>query len=387
MRSRFIGGILLIVGTSVGGGMLALPIANASVGFWQSSALLILSWLVMTLGALFILEVNLYLPAGSHMISMAHATLGKPGLVVAWLTNLVLLYTLLCSYISGGGDVLQGWIQHLPFEFSAWQSSLLFTLLFGMIVYSGIRQVDALNRALMFLKLFIYGLVVISLASHVNVTNLTSATTRPMTSSLMLIITSFGFAIIVPNLRDYFNDDIPRLRRVIWLGSLIPLACYLAWDAAVIGTLPNLASLLSADNPTTSLAMMVSNTVLNPNISILFKTFTSICMLTAFLGVSLCMISFLSDGLGLDKKGRQGFALFLITFLPPWLMVVYFPGMYITALSYAGYLCIILLLFLPAMMSLFARHRAPRQFIVAGGRVVQLGVMLASLLIIIVSFF
>ena len=32
MRSRFIGGILLIVGTSIGGGMLALPVANAAVG-------------------------------------------------------------------------------------------------------------------------------------------------------------------------------------------------------------------------------------------------------------------------------------------------------------------------------------------------------------------
>ncbi len=37
MHSRFLGGILLIVGTSIGGGMLALPIANAASGFWTSS--------------------------------------------------------------------------------------------------------------------------------------------------------------------------------------------------------------------------------------------------------------------------------------------------------------------------------------------------------------
>jgi len=32
-NSKFIGGILLIVGTSIGGGMLALPVSTAEVGF------------------------------------------------------------------------------------------------------------------------------------------------------------------------------------------------------------------------------------------------------------------------------------------------------------------------------------------------------------------
>ncbi|ASQ45023.1 Tyrosine-specific transport protein [Legionella clemsonensis] len=101
MKSRFIGGILLIVGTSIGGGMLALPVANAATGFWQSSFFLLICWGAMTLGALFILEANLYLPPGKHMVSMAASTLGKPGLLIAWLSYLFLLYTLLSAYISG----------------------------------------------------------------------------------------------------------------------------------------------------------------------------------------------------------------------------------------------------------------------------------------------
>lgn len=35
-NSKFIGGILLIVGTSIGGGMLALPVSTAEVGFTNS---------------------------------------------------------------------------------------------------------------------------------------------------------------------------------------------------------------------------------------------------------------------------------------------------------------------------------------------------------------
>ena len=160
MKSRFIGGILLIVGTSIGGGMLALPVANAATGFWQSSLYLLLCWAVMTLGALFILEANLYLPRGKHMVSMAESTLGTPGLLVAWLSYIFLLYTLLSGYISGGADVFGSLFARIGVSISQWQASTVFTILFGLVVYGGIRQVDLLNRALMFGKLGVYFILV-----------------------------------------------------------------------------------------------------------------------------------------------------------------------------------------------------------------------------------
>ena len=94
-KSSLIGGMLLIVGTSIGGGMLALPVAMAKNGFFSSILFLTLCWGVMTLGALLILEVNLHLPPGSNLISMARLTLGWPGQVLAWILYLFLLYTLL----------------------------------------------------------------------------------------------------------------------------------------------------------------------------------------------------------------------------------------------------------------------------------------------------
>ena len=153
---KFIGGVLLIVGTSIGAGMLALPVANAATGFWPSSIFLLLCWTLMTFGAFYLLEVNLYLPPGKNMISMADATLGKPGLVVAWISYLFLLYALLSAYISGGADVLDGLLKNINIFVPAWKLILLFTLSFGLIVYGGIRQVDIINRYLMFAKLGIY---------------------------------------------------------------------------------------------------------------------------------------------------------------------------------------------------------------------------------------
>ena len=387
MHSRFLGGVLLIVGTSIGGGMLALPVANAATGFWQSSAFLFVCWVFMTLGAFFILEANLYLPKGKNMVSMAAATLGNYGLLTAWISYLFLLYTLLSAYISGGADVLNSLLAKIGLHLNDWQASSLFTLLFGLIVYGGIRSVDYANRALMFGKLAVYFLLIALIAPYIDVQNFHHGNIRYIGGTIMILITSFGFAIIVPNLREYFDDDIKQLKKVILIGSLIPLFCYLAWDAVIMGAIPaegsqNLDSLMQNPHTTSALASLLSNRVQSPTISALFNFFTSICMLTAFLGVSLCLYSFLADGLKLRTHGHHGIGLFLLTFIPPLLIVIYYPGAYIHALGYAGIFCIILLLFLPALMCYFGRKNHSSTFIVPGGKITQIAVLLISILLL-----
>src|SRR3990167_7203343 len=95
MDSKLIGSILLIVGTCIGAGMLALPIATAQLGFVGSLILLFSVWIVMTTGAFYILEVNLWLPQNSNLISMSRATIGPVGQIVSWINFLLMLYCLL----------------------------------------------------------------------------------------------------------------------------------------------------------------------------------------------------------------------------------------------------------------------------------------------------
>ena len=391
MISKFIGGLLLIVGTSIGGGMLALPMANAAAGLIPSSIALIFCWLIMTLGAFLILEVNLYLPSGKHMLSMAHETLGKPGLVVTWITYLLLLYALLSAYISGGSDVLQGGLHLIHIQLKDWQSTGLFTFCFGCIVYGGIHQVDWANRVLMFGKLGIYLLLVLLISPFVQLDYWAQSNPTAVPSTLMILITSFGFAIIVPNLREYFTHNLKHLKLVILIGSLIPLICYFAWDAVIMGALPahgeeGLIALVHNQHPTTSLASQLANTVHNTTIDRLFRTFTSICMLTAFLGVALCLMSFLSDGLNFNRRGKQGIGLAVLTFGPPLVLVLFFPGAYLNALRYAGILCVILLVILPALMALFGRQKFSPVFVVPGGVWPPIVLLLSAMLLLFVAF-
>jgi len=360
-NSKLLGGILLIVGTSIGGGMLALPVSMAAVGMTNAIFFLIFCWLVMTAGALLILEVNLRLPAGSNMVTMAKSTLGVPGQIIAWITYLFLLYTLLSAYISGGSDVLNDLLHQAHIDLPNWITALLFTGLFSLVIYNGIRTVDYVNRGLMFGKLGIYLLLVLLISPHIHVPNLRNGSLPAITESLMVLITSFGFASIVPSLREYFANDIATLRKVILYGSLIPLVCYIIWIIVIMGVVARdgqqgLLALMTSDHATSGLTNALKHAIHQPWIGGFFAFFTSICMITAFLGVSLGLFDFLADGLKLKKTGLQGKGILALTFVPPLLVVLVNPGIYLHALSYAGVCCVILLLLLPVLMAWRGRN-------------------------------
>lgn len=363
MDFKLLGSILLIVGTSIGAGMLALPIATAQLGFLGSLVLLVACWFVMTAGALLILEVNLWLPQNSNLISMARATIGPFGQLIAWATYLLLLYSLLCAYIAGGSDLLHNLLLASGIQMPAFIAAILFVCFFGIIVFLGIRAVDYTNRGLMFVKLGAYLLLILLITPFISLEKLQQGHLQSITSAtaIMVTITSFGYAAIVPSLRIYFDGDIKKLKMAIFIGSMIPLICYIIWDAAIMGIVPltgehSLMAILHSSNSTSDLVNTLNAMVANEAVTIFVKIFTSICVVTSFLGVALCLTDFLADGFHVEKEGLFNIGIHVLTFLPPLLIVLFFPHVFINALTYAGVYCVILLILLPAWMAWRGRY-------------------------------
>lgn len=387
MINKFIGGILLIIGTSIGGGLLALPMATAGGGFFNSLFLFIGAWLVMTFGAFFILEVNLWLPEHTNMLSMAGATLGKLGKAVTWFIYLLLLYALLCAYIAGGTDVVKQlveglWHSTLP----QWISELIFIIIFGAVVHCGIRTVDRTNRLLMCIKLGAYGLLIILVSPHVNFTQLHQGEARLLPGALMVVVTSFGYATIIPSLRSYFKSHERYLRMAIGIGSAIPLICYLLWDFVVQGSVAREKLMQMSGSPravselTTALSA-AGNTLIGSSAHV----FTVICVTTSFLGVALCLWDFLADGFSINKSTQSGrWRITAATLAPPLLIVLFWPGIFVKALAYAGVLCVVLLMLLPGLMAWSGRYvKKFCGYQVWGGRwVLALEIILAAALAI-----
>ena len=391
MNFKITGGILLIVGTSIGAGILGLPIAAAEVGFLGARILLFSIWALMLAGAFLVLETNLMLPVNTNIISMAKKTIGLPGQIIAWIVYLLLLYSLLCAYISGGSGILSYLLLKMGITLKNGISATLFTLIFGLIVYAGIHVVDKTNRLFIFLKFLTLFVVVLLMVPMVNVENLLSGNLKQLSSitAITVTITSFGWAILIPSLRAYFEDDVVILKKVIIVASIIPLICYLAWDFTIMGILPlsgpdSLQMILKSQNSTGALTHILSERAKNPTTIWFINMFTSVSVLTSFLGVALCLTDFLADGFNIKKKGISNIGLHMLTFIPALLITLLIPGLFIKALKYAGIYCIILLVMLPAWMAYCGRKNMalkPRFQMPGGQATLYLVMIIATILL------
>jgi tyrosine-specific transport protein len=135
---KVVGSILLVSNTAIGGGILALPAVTGSYSIYSASALLILVWLFNTCIAFLLLEANLWLPAGSSLISMAESTLGRLGKWSTWLSCILFLYTLIAAYISGLSEMLQQMLAiYLNVGYTPWLMNFLVAVIFASCIFLG----------------------------------------------------------------------------------------------------------------------------------------------------------------------------------------------------------------------------------------------------------
>lgn len=388
---KMIGGVLIVAGTSIGGGMLGLPIVTAPGGIVYATVLLLLSWALMTFAAFLTLEVNLCFPKNSNMISMMAKTLGPSGTIIGWTVYILFLYALLAAYISGGQDLLRGLLALAGIHIPVWLSGAIFVVVFGAIVMKGVHWVDKGNRLFMTVKLGALFLLIIFAAFHLSNKNYLGHW-RALAPAVTVAITSFGFSIVVPSLRNYFDSDVVTLRKVILYGSLLPLVCYIIWVGVILSTIPlhgkgGLLSIMHSGQPLMALLHSLNTMIHSRIIEYLSRIFTSVCVLTAFLCVSLGLSDYVADGVGKEKKGMGFWIIAAITFVPPFACVIFYPRAFIYFLSLAGLLCVILQGFLPALMSWRVRYQQKYDltYRVFGGKGLILLAMLGAILVAVLA--
>lgn len=352
--NKVLGGILLVSGTAVGAGMLALPVSTGLAGFLPSLLLLIVCWLFMTYTAFLMLEVTFWMKEHTNLISMAKYTLGRWGEIVSWITYLFLLYALTTAYIAGSGpivlDTIYQWTGvHLP----AFAEPLPLLLIFGFFVYKGATLVDYANRFLMISLVIAYVFIVGLLLPHVDVAQLAYRNWKPLLTASSVVVTSFGFHIIIPTLSSYLHRNLRQLKLAILIGSIIPIVVYAIWELLALGIIPLTGpnSIAEGYESGKNGAELMSTVLGDSAIGLLTQSFAFCAIVTSFLGVSLSLTDFLADGLKIKKSRLGRIGLYLLTFIPPFIITLIDPRAFLSALEYAGAFGVIILLgLLPALM-------------------------------------
>jgi tyrosine-specific transport protein len=362
ITKHVLGGILLVAGTSIGAGMLALPVVTAAGGFFPALFIYLLCWFFMTCTGLLLLELCLEMPPGANLVSIAECYLGFKGKIVAWALYLFLFYCLSVAYISGGGGLLLGW---LNLSLPAWAGNFLFTLLLAPFVYRGAKMVDQLNHFLM-AGLILSFLVFVALClPEVQLEPLSRSNWKASLIALPVVFTSFSYQGIIPSLTHYLKRDAKSIRLAIIGGTTVAFLIYLLWEILILGVLPfeGESGLAKAKELGLTAVAPLKDALHSPLIPFWGQVFAFFAITTSFLGVTLGLIDFLADGLKKTKKGWPHVQLALLTFGPPLAIAVIYPSLFLTALNFAGGIgCALLLGLLPTLMVWIARYRSKSPF-------------------------
>lgn len=352
-----LGGSLLVAGTTIGGGMLALPVLTSPAGFLPSIVVYILCWLFMTCTGLLFLELALALKDEANIVTMAENTLGKSGKIFAWAVYLFLFYCLTLAYIVGCGNLLTEFSNG---KISSTLGPVFFVLIFAPFVFAGAKVVGRLNIFLMFGLAFFYFCFVFIGTPWVKLELLQQRNWPKALLAFPIAFTAFAYQGTVPTLVSYLDRNAKTIRLSIILGSFLPLITYIIWQGLILGIVPysgdfGLAEALrEGQNAVYPLKYFIGN----PLIYSIGQYFAFFALITSFFGVTLGLLDFLADGLKVKKTPKGKLLLCLLIFVPPLIIASYRPDIFLIALDYAGgFGCALLLGLLPILMAWSLRYR------------------------------
>jgi tyrosine-specific transport protein len=386
-RGRLIGAILLIAGTTIGAAMLALPVAMGRAGFLPSLGATFLAWIYLNLAAFYILEVNLATGSHSNLISMAELTLGPIGKGASWIFYLFLLYALNVAYVSGTAGIFQDML----IQITGWRVAHFFCILplllvFVLLLNRGMHLVDSINRVLMIGLCVTFVLLIGFSMPYICLDHLKSYDLSYFLPSLSIVVTAFGFHVIIPSIVTYLHGNVHDLKKAIIIGSSLPLLAYILWQIATLGLVPlkgevSIENAYLAGKNGAQLLALVSQA---PIVGVVAQVFALFVILTSFLGVSLSLFDFLTDGLQVKRQSAGKWKIFFFTFVPPLYFALSYPRAFFSALEYAGgFGVVVLLAFIPALMTWKKRaQKLASPYTAPGGKFLLLVFMAISLFLV-----
>lgn len=345
---KFIGSIFILVGTTVGAGMLALPVVSAAMGFVLASVVLIVVFLFMLTTALLTLEVSLAFDVyRNHFSTMAGATLGRAGKIIAWVICLLLLNALIAAYIVGNGSLLTtSFLKLTGVEVPNWLSLAVITVVFGSIVCYGAHLVSWCEKGLLSIKGVLLIITFAVLMPHIKVAQLFDHyfAIKYMWAAIPIFIVCFGFHPTIPSIINYVGKKPKALKWIIIYSALTPLIIYLFWLIVVFGIIPLLGkhgfiNFAAKKDAIVYMLNEISFELKSTWLTAIVNGFSDIAMSTAFLGVSLGLFDFLADALKRKNNFFGRLQTGIITFIPPLSFVLFYPQGFVYVLSYAAFFC------------------------------------------------
>lgn len=344
-----VGSALLVAGTTLGAGVLALPTATAPAGLLPSSAAIIVAWFYMTISGLLIAELSINRigetgKPGLGLLELYKSSLGGNWARVGSAAYFFLHYTVMVAYIAQGGSNLGGILDAVGLSSVSsipGADQLLFAGSIGSLLYFGRQSMlQNINNVMVagvfgsFLAIMGLGIGDIDLNAMVAAENQHPAL---VANAFPILFLSMVFHSVVPTVVTQLECDSQKIRNSILLGTSIPLVMFLGWNSVILGSALNVpGGLESGVNPID----LISQGAAGEMIGGLVGTFSILAIATSMIGMFYGLLDALTDFFEVPSSGPKYEQwkplLFAGGFIPPLIFSVGNPDIFYDALDYGG---------------------------------------------------
>ena len=355
--SKSLGSVLLIIGTTIGAGMLSLPLVVAACGFVTSIILLIVSWSVMYITALKLLKSCEQYPLGVNFTTMMQSKANKAYQIFFSIIYMLLLYSLMSAYTTQGASLVNIVAVNVFTKNNVAIPALVFILIFGSFLCN-YKISDFTNRFFVLLKFIFFAIAVLIMLFYINPDYLKKS---PFSLSALIfawptLLPSFGFHNVIPVLYEYQKGDIKNIRKSIFIGSVSVLVIYILWVFLALALIPqqgdhSYQSLFLSGNATLSGFSEEIKALSNSNLlGLSLEIFIHIAIITSFIGVGISLIHYIRDLFTRNNRKINNIKASLICFIPPFIFTVFYPKGFILALQYAAIFAVIIFVYTPIFL-------------------------------------
>jgi len=391
-----LGSTALIAGTTVGAGILALPAVTLPSGIIPSTFGLIAVWLYALISGLLIAEVTLNTMRqegrlGISLLGVVEKTLGKVGARVASSAYLFMHYALLVAYITQGGEILGnaiatfwGMQNLLP----TWVGTTAFTLIFGGVMYVGREKfVEKLNSVFVGIVIVSFLGLLLLAGGQVKSSQFLTQNWSALGSAVSVMCVAMFYQNIVPVVVTQLEGDVSKIRRSIFIGSLIPLIMFLAWNAVILASVSQdvLHSTSTGKSFFDPLEILRAGGA-GEWLGVLVSVFSEFAIVTSFIGFVYGLLDLFKDIFVIAPgKVFTRLPLYSLVLFPPMTFGTLNPTIFFTALDYTGTFSISVLGgIIPALMTWKQRQKQKNshsihQSLVPGGKLTLIAMIAVAL--------
>ncbi len=375
----------LVMGNVLGVGVLALPIKCGLSGFVPAVIAIVLVWAVMLISAFVIAyKINVEKSDSFDIPSFYGNSLGNAGKWLAILCNLILLYGVLVAYLGGISTMISSLLKdaHPNLNMSSsWITVVYFIILTTMILFGmeALRKGNMVVVAVIWVSFF--GLVVTGV-SHFDFEKLGYRDWKLMVVGLPVAVSAFHFHNIIPTVSRALSHDVSACRKAIFLGVFLGLLINLIWVFVVMGTMPERGHGLSKDTIEEAYwyglpATVPMAQILKSKFFTLFGTVFAVFAVTAsYMANGAGLFGFIRDMTVTYLKKDSRFLVGCISFLPPLIIALVYPNIFLSALDIVGGVGeTVLFAILPAVILIQMTRSKNRTLSLVGYGMLMIGIL------------